>query len=124
MKSTTEKLTPEQEANLKQFKDSLRDRQTTDLLTLLKMPEFLRYVGKVTKECGVNQAIHDETSNNVLYREGRRSVGEMMLEQVRQVNLEAKFEIERMANRDNQIRENLMNKGAKFNRLEFDGKKV
>lgn len=118
-RSTTEKLTPDQEDSLIKLNQAIRDRQTKDLMRLVKMPEFLRYVARFAKECGVNRAIDGDISNDVLRREGRRWVGETMVAEIRTVDIEAKFQMERMAQKDEDFRLGIKNSGKKFDTAGF-----
>jgi hypothetical protein len=86
---------------------------------LLKMPEFLRYVGRWTKDCGVHTAIEGSETTNVLFREGRRKVGEDMLDELKRIDFEAAVEAERTMRQDENVRLRIINQGMKYEDAKF-----
>jgi hypothetical protein len=111
--STKDRLTEQQEKLLKELNDEIRRRQTVDMMKLVKMPEFLRYLGRITKECGVNRSIDTTLSNDFMRQEGKRSIGEKMVAELLAVSIDAKFEMERWMHKDELDRKRIKEMGVK-----------
>ena len=109
-----EKLTAEQAESLERFERDRRAQRTRDMLELLQNPAFLRYLGRWMDDCNVHSAIKGDETNNVMYREGKRSVGEAMRREVCLFNMEKVFEIERTMLRDEKTRRRIINLGEKY----------
>ena len=116
--STKESLTKEQMANLRDLNREILKRQTLDMMELVKLPAFLRYVGRHAKECGVYRSIESQVSNNVFRQEGMRKVGETMVDEIMEINEEAKFQMDRMMNKDEKTRRRIKG-GEKFDKTVF-----
>ncbi|HVZ80311.1 MAG TPA: hypothetical protein VHE12_05840 [bacterium] len=97
------------------WKRQIIDRQTKDMVHLVRDKAFLRFIGRWTKECGVHTAIESNESNDARFREGMRRVGERMLAEVKAIDFEAGVEAERLMFRDEQMRRRLIDKGEKVN---------
>lgn len=113
------KLTAEQKKALQALNTSIKDRQTRDMAKLIQMPEFLRYVGRITVACGCHAAIEGSDDNNVHFREGMRSVGEKMLSELKHFNFEKLVEVERQMFRDAKLRRRIVNDGAELSAEEL-----
>lgn len=107
-------LTPEQKAEFKQWVTDIKNRNSMDMVRLLKMDEFLRYVGRWTKECGCHTSIQGSENNDNRFREGRRDVGEDMLEEIKRIDFRAATEAEWMMRRDDNVRLRIVNQGMKY----------
>lgn len=83
----------------KEAVSALQQRQVTDdLIGLLKDRRFLRYIARVTKALGVNRPVFHPNSTEAARRDGRRMVAVDLLEEIRAVDREASYEIDRIAN--------------------------
>ena len=114
-----QKLHPAQEESLRRLNEQIQRRVTLDMLLLIKIPAFLRYVGRWAEYCGVQGAISGNVSNNVFNREGQRFVGELMVAELKEVSFDAKIESEYAMHRDKEIRRGILGKGEKFDVAQF-----
>lgn len=122
--STTEPLTQNQKDSIKALNKAQEKRRTRDMMELVKLPAFIRYVARVTKACGVHKAIEGSESNNVFYREGRRSVGEALMAEIRMVDFNAATGVEYEVHRDAQWLNGIKNDGKPFNAAAYLGKEA
>lgn len=103
-----ENITPAQKAIIERRNAEVRLRNSEDMRLLLKLPQFLRYIGRWTQECGVHTWIEGNESSNVMFREGMRKVGERMAEEIKVHDFDAFAEAEKMMRRDEKIRHRIV----------------
>lgn len=118
-RSTTEKMDPEVAAGLESLNKAVTYRRTKDMMILVKMPEFLRFIGRWTVDCGVHRAIDTTESNNFFRAEGRREIGERLLAEVEKINLEASFDVKRGLMKDERLKSRIKSGMTKFSYVDF-----
>lgn len=87
--------TTQEAERLKPWQEYIKKRKEEDYLWLLEQPAFRRFAAWLLTYTGVNQVTLDPQSNNMFYRMGIRHVGEMLREELAQVNLDMVFQLEK-----------------------------